>query len=246
LTSSNLRRPRAAALAGISMLVVSAAIVSFAESYRALMIWATAHGLHGAWAALFPVQVDSFIAVGELALIVALADRWTVRSRVGAWLVAGLGLAVSVAANVGHVAGHDVASRFTAAVPPLAASAALAVGLGVLKRVVGARPARATEPAAALDTLTGSTRPPLHLAWPPRTSASATGTGPRNRTRTASRGRARRAPVTYEDAALRYASEIAAGRTPSMRRVRAEMRVGQARAQAIVAHLGALAEAAAA
>jgi hypothetical protein len=89
------RRPRGAALASISVLVVSAAIVSFAESYRALMIWATAHGLHGIWAALFPIQVDSFIAVGELALFVALADRWTVRSRCGAWLVTGLGLAVT-------------------------------------------------------------------------------------------------------------------------------------------------------
>ena len=46
------------------------------------------------------------------------------------------GLAVSVAGNVGHVTGHSAADRLTAAVPPLAAAAALAVGLGVLKRVV--------------------------------------------------------------------------------------------------------------
>ena len=39
--------------------------------------------------------------------------------------------------NVGHIAGTDVASRVTAAVPPFAAAAALTVGLGVLKRVVG-------------------------------------------------------------------------------------------------------------
>ncbi len=45
-------------------------------------------------------------------------------------------LAVSVAGNVGHVAGHSLASRATAAVPPIAAAAALAVGLGGLKRVV--------------------------------------------------------------------------------------------------------------
>jgi hypothetical protein len=48
------------------------------------------------------------------------------------------GLAVSVAGNVGHVTGHSIADRATAAVPPLAAAAALAVGLGVLKRVVEA------------------------------------------------------------------------------------------------------------
>ena len=89
------------------------------------------------WAVAWPLQIDTFIGVGELALFVALADGWTVRSRAGAWAVTVLGLAVSVAGNVGHIAGHDLASRATAAVPPLAAAAALAVGLGVLKRVVG-------------------------------------------------------------------------------------------------------------
>jgi hypothetical protein len=83
-----------------------------------------------------PLQVDVFIAVGELALFVALADRWAPRSRAAAWAVTLAGLAVSVAGNVGHVASHSLPSRVTAAVPPLAAASALAVGLGVLKRVV--------------------------------------------------------------------------------------------------------------
>ena len=56
--------------------------------------------------------------------------------RTAAWSVTLTGLAVSVAGNVGHVTGHSLAVRATAAVPPLAAAAALAVGLGVLKRVV--------------------------------------------------------------------------------------------------------------
>jgi hypothetical protein len=60
--------------------------------------------------------------------------------------VTALGLAVSVAGNVGHVIGTDLASRATVAVPPLAAAAALAVGLGVLKRVVAAH--TAPEPSA--------------------------------------------------------------------------------------------------
>lgn len=167
---NSLRRPRSAALASIIALVVTAAVASFTESYRALITWATAHGLHGLWAATFPAQIDSFIAVGELALFVALADQWSTRSRSGAWLVTGLGLLVSVAANVGHVAGHDLAFRFTAAVPPLAASAALAVGLGVLKRVVATRAGAAmmssTSQPVSVDLLTARTRPSLRLAWP--------------------------------------------------------------------------------
>jgi hypothetical protein len=133
-----LRGPRRAALVVIAALVGAASVASFAESYRGLYLWALHHGLHGIWAAGFPLQVDVFIAVGELALFVALADRWPPRSRGGAWAVTGLGLAVSVAGNVGHITGSDLASRLTAAVPPLAAAAALAVGLGVLKRVVEA------------------------------------------------------------------------------------------------------------
>jgi len=131
-----LRVPRMAALAAIAALVAAASLVSFAESYRGLYDWAHEHGLSGVWAAAWPLQVDTFIAVGELALFVALADAWARRSRIAAWAVTLTGLAVSVAGNIGHVHGHALASRVTAAVPPLAAAAALAVGLGVLKRVV--------------------------------------------------------------------------------------------------------------
>jgi hypothetical protein len=134
-----LRVPRLAALVAIAALVAAASAVSFAESYRGLFLWAHEHGLTGPWAVIWPLQVDVFIAVGELALFVALADRWPPRSRAAAWAVTLAGLAVSVAGNVGHVASPALPARVTAAVPPLAAAAALAVGLGVLKRVVEAQ-----------------------------------------------------------------------------------------------------------
>jgi hypothetical protein len=132
---------RKAALIAIGVLVAAASLVSFAESYRALLEWASHHGLHSGWAVLWPVQLDTFIAVGELSLFVAMVDRWRGRSRIFAWLVVSVGLAASVAGNVGHVTGGDAASRITAAVPPLAAAAALTVGLGVLKRVVASHSA---------------------------------------------------------------------------------------------------------
>jgi Protein of unknown function (DUF2637) len=168
---SLLRGPRRAALVAIAALVAAASLVSFGESYRGLYVWAHHHGLAGRWAAVWPLQVDVFIAVGELALFVGLADRWSMRSRIGAWLVTLAGLAVSVAGNVGHIGAHDLASRATAAVPPLAASAALAVGLGVLKRVVATRTAIETIAdidvvPTNIDTITVPARPPLSLAWP--------------------------------------------------------------------------------
>ena len=140
-----LRGARWLALAAIAALVAAASLVSFAESYRALYEWAHEHGLSAHWSAVWPLQIDVFIAVGELALFVALVDRWQRRSRVLPWAVAILGLAVSVAGNVGHVGwAAPWADQATAAVPPLAAAAALAVGLGVLKRVVEHRPQTAS------------------------------------------------------------------------------------------------------
>ena len=153
--SGILRVPRRAALAAITVLVAASSFVSFGESYRGLFDWAREHGLAGPWAVIWPLQVDVFIAVGELALFVALADRWASRSRAGAWGVTLAGLAVSVAGNVGHVTGHSATNRLTAAVPPLAAAAALAVGLGVLKRVVEHHH-RAAVPAPVPAVLNGS------------------------------------------------------------------------------------------
>jgi Protein of unknown function (DUF2637) len=131
-----LRIARAVALWAITIVIAAASAASFAESYRGLYVWALRHGLSGFWAAAFPLQVDSFIGVGELVLFVATVDRWKLRHRAGAWVVALLGLAVSVAGNIGHVAAHDAQSRGTAAVPPVAAFAALWLGLAVLKRVL--------------------------------------------------------------------------------------------------------------
>ena len=131
-----LRIPRHAALVVITAVLAAASAVALAESYRGLYDWARGHGLPGIWAAIWPLQVDTFLVVGELALFVALVDRWPARARVPAWGITIAGLAVSVAGNVGHVHDHDLLIRATAAVPPLAAAAALAVGLGVLKRVV--------------------------------------------------------------------------------------------------------------
>jgi Protein of unknown function (DUF2637) len=138
----SLRVPRLVALVAIAVVVGASALTSFAESYRGLFDWAREHTLTGTWAAVWPLMVDSFIAVGELALFVGLADRWRLRQRLGAWATTLVGLAVSVAGNVGHVHGQLLSDRATAAVPPLAAFAALWVGLGVLKRVVAAHAGR--------------------------------------------------------------------------------------------------------
>lgn len=131
-----LRVFRAAALWAVAVLILAASGAAFAESYQGLYEWARHHGKTGVWATLYPVQVDVFIAVPELVLFVAMVDGWKRRHQAGAWMLALIGLAVSVAGNIGHVVNPDLQSRATAAVPPLAAFAALWLGLRVVKRVI--------------------------------------------------------------------------------------------------------------
>jgi hypothetical protein len=237
--TTTIRKLRAGALALTALLVVIASLTSFAESYRGLHIWALRHGLSGGWGAAWPLQVDVFIAVGELALFVAMADDWDRRSRAGAWTVTLAGLAVSVAGNVGHVAGHDFAARVTAAVPPLAAASALAVGMGVLKRTV-ARTRTRTAPEVAADGGIAEGAPAIPANEPDAPHPGRVRTRrPRVPARTL-----RALPDAHpaeEDAERRYAGEIAAGQVPSARQIKRDLHIGQDRATRIHARLAALA-----
>ncbi len=64
---------------------------------------ATRCGLTGWQAMSWPAEIDVFLAVGELALYVAYLDGWPAWQRVWPWLTAFVGLAVSVAGNIGHI-----------------------------------------------------------------------------------------------------------------------------------------------
>src|ERR1035441_2279017 len=123
----------------VTGLVIVTAAASFTESYRALYEWASHHGVAGFWAAIWPLQIDTFIAVGELAL--------------------------SIAGNVGHVAAGDLATRVTAAVPPVAAAVALAAGLGMLKRLAE-RQATITATVRVPETATAASPSPERAAVP--------------------------------------------------------------------------------
>ena len=129
---------RRMALYAIAVIAIAARVNALAHSYAGLYAWALHHRLTGWQAVSWPAEIDVFLAVGELALYVAYLDSWPVRQRVWPWATTLLGLAVSMAGNVGHiqlVPSHPVllADRFTAAASPLAAFAGLTVGLLVLR-----------------------------------------------------------------------------------------------------------------
>ena len=131
-------RTRRAALYAIGAIAILASANALAHSYAGLYGWAVHHRLTGWQAMSWPAEIDVFLAVGELALYVAYLDGWPVRQRIWPWTTALVGLAVSVAGNVGHIEplpGQPVilADRLTAAASPVAAFAGLTVGLLVLK-----------------------------------------------------------------------------------------------------------------
>jgi hypothetical protein len=258
-----LRGPRRAALVAIAVLVAAASLVSFAESYRGLFAWAHEHGLRGVWAVFWPLQVDVFIAVGELALFVALVDAWERRSRIGAWVVTLAGLTVSVAGNIGHAAGGGLTTRVTAAVPPLAAAAALAVGLGVLKRVarkaapggaavtpvpeaIGGAPDVTLEGSQVTpEAISGAPVPALEAA--PEVPSGALHAVPvvtreRPRERPSGAPGKQPGPATPERLQEHYAAELAAGQVPSIRQIKREWPVGYDRATELCRYLTAAAD----
>lgn len=177
--------------------------------------------------------MDVFIAVGELALFVGLADRWPPRSRIAAWAVTGVGLVVSVAGNVGHVSGHVFTNRATASIPPLAAASALAVGLGVLKRVVAAYPVPRGVPSGTPEGASGVP------AGAPEPEVPVPGEAPADEVPVPVDGYP--VPPRGREAATAFASELRAGRVPGLRPIRTRLRVGQARAQEIRDYLAVLA-----
>jgi hypothetical protein len=119
----------------LTVIVVGATLTGFAESYNGLYLWALSHGIHGGWARAWPIQVDAFVAAGELGLILAARYLWDLRMRALAWTVSGTGLAVSILCNAGHVGRATWTVHATAAVPPIAAMGGLLAILATLKQI---------------------------------------------------------------------------------------------------------------
>ena len=139
------------ALYAIGVIAILASANALAHSYAGLYDWAVHHRLGGWQAKSWPAEIDVFLAVGELALYIAYLDGWPVRQRIWPWATALIGLAVSVAGNIGHIQAEPgqpviLADRLTAATSPLAAFAGLSVGLLVVKMTRQRANSRVREP----------------------------------------------------------------------------------------------------
>lgn len=124
------------ALWAIAIIVVLATVTGQVESYNGLYIWFATHHVTGIWADFAPLAVDSFTVLGELAIFAGISRHWEWKSRILPWAGAIMGIASSVAANVGDkVQYHSIPTDLTGAIFPLAGAFGIVLGLGVLKRV---------------------------------------------------------------------------------------------------------------
>ncbi|MFB4300664.1 DUF2637 domain-containing protein [Actinomadura sp. NTSP31] len=131
----------------IAVAVIAVTTDGFAQSYAGLYRWALEHHLTEWKAQSFPLLVDLFVLVGELALFSLALEGHRLKKNGLAWVDAALpfgiataGWGVSLVFNVG-AAGHEFSDRATAAVPPVASMLGLLVLLRTLHRLV----ARGTE-----------------------------------------------------------------------------------------------------
>lgn len=130
----------AAALSLFGLIAATVTVVAITESYSNLLAFARDHGLTGWRLAIAPAAVDSFIVMGELLLFAAILLAWKGKSAY--WLGGGMavwGFLLSVGGNVWHASAASVTDRGVAAVWPVTATAGMAGGLIIIKRVMAGR-----------------------------------------------------------------------------------------------------------
>ena len=146
----------AVALALFGLIAAAVTIVAVVESYSNLLAFARDHGLSDWRAAMAPAAVDSFVIMGELLLFAALLREWAAKSP---YVIGGAmaiwGFALSVGGNVWHAPAATIADRGVSAIWPVTATAGLAGGLIIAKRLISdrktavpAKAAKAAKPAA--------------------------------------------------------------------------------------------------
>jgi len=160
------------ALSLFGVIAVTVTVVAVVESYSNLLAFARDHGLSGWRLAIAPAAVDSFIIMGELLLFAAILMAWKGWSIW--WLGGGMvlwGFLLSVGGNVWHAASAAPVDRAVAAIWPVTATAGLAGGLIIIKRIMavaGTDGKRGTVALPAENVPADKTPPPARPHREPR------------------------------------------------------------------------------
>lgn len=240
----------------ISVIALLAISTGLAESFRSLIDWAATHGYHGFWAYVWPMVVDSFSVVGEVAVFTSIRRHWPWKKRIVPWFSILVGLGISVSVNVGVTAGGsgDWLTPATHAVAPLAAAMMLTIALSVLKSIMTTKPepVPVVVPAPVVvpePEATAEPEPvpePEPVAVPEPVAETPDPVDEESPDPTPERPVVRRRPApTPSQIERAFAGHIKRNELPSMNAVMARLHLGKPRAKAVLAHLEAkMAEAA--
>lgn len=172
MSETAIEKSRMLAIWLVTGLALLTALDCFGQSYRGLYDWAAHHAaIPAPFSYVWPMMVDAPLVAGEVMLYIAATGPTPAHVRVWGWLMAVIGLAGSVAGNIGHVGwSASWPVKVSAPVPPLVAALMLASALILLKHAI-ARPAPATEPAKTAKPLATIARKPASDMRSPRETA---------------------------------------------------------------------------
>lgn len=228
------------ALAAVA--VVAIAVVAAIVSYRHALTVARDHGETGATAYMTPITIDGLVVVASMVMLDAARRRQ--HPPVLAWCALALGIGATLAVNILYGVQHGPVGAVIAAWPAVALTIAVELLMGMIRRRAVPAPAPLPVPVPVAE---GGTAPAIaeeqpkeEAATAPATAAAGGETGPEEVAATGEEtetGAARPLPELIAAARERYAPLLAAGRLPSVRQLRREMRVGHPKAVALRAAL---------
>jgi hypothetical protein len=201
---------------GTACVVVGVAAVAGYVSYRHAYELVLANGEEPTAAALVPLTVDGLIFAASLT---ALETAWRGgRTSALARFALGLGIAASVTANVAHGLGHGLVGAVVAGWPAVALILVFELLLTAVARPVRP-PARGTRGYEIFEPVSGVSDVPVEASTEGRSGSSD--------------------PLLVRAEHV-FKEELAAGRRPSIRAIRAELSIGQPKAQRVRAYLDAV------
>lgn len=204
--------------------VAGVAVVAGWVSYEHALAVVRAHGEAGAVAQVYPVTVDGLIYSASMVLLDA-ARRGVRAPRLARWLLAA-GISATLAANVAAGVHFGGIGAVVAAWPALAL-----VGSYELLMLIIRSGARADAPAGVPELRTASAELASEISEPltglPDASA---GTPDPVTVRAQLNGHAAKSEKLF-------AADLEAGRIPGIRRIQAQMHIGQPKARLVQAHL---------
>ena len=187
------------------------------ESFMGLRAWAQGHELVGAGGYLFPLFIDTFPLLAEVALFVGLLDGWRWKAKAVPAVVITAGVVLSVALQVGVSTSPDWATRATHGMAPVAAWLSLVIGTLMFELIVANKP-KAVPDAVHVpvpeDTVPIPVPVPVPVAIPGGLDLAA--------------------------AAEAFREDIDRGRVPGVNRIRKTLHVGHGAAAIVSAHFNAL------